>query len=305
VPAEAAGDVSPDGSVEAGCGMSGKAASRKDCDIVDSVSLQEKVALVLAMESTIPLDAFEFFRAVRGVAGGVLGASDKEVPWTPIKDFDDERHLGAVGDMEVRVIKTQWSPRKHKKTGPDVGGQFQFNVRNKKNKEGAKIIVRQDLPTQEHLNVAVRRLSTLGRVDVGGLLGFDDHPESLERVTAQCNQWRSANHYEIRAMPDMESRSASMPRWKQKWQQVREERRQKAAAAEAGYPSSDATKDNEAGASLHSRDIKDDRDDEFSTMEEKYAEAGLMCACPADPTEYSDGVLTEAMTALFADATWD
>merc|ERR1719442_296959 len=101
-------------------------------------------------------------------------------------------------DVEVKLIKTQWFPKsKHRGRNPGVAGQFQFNLRDKRNREAAKIVIRQDLPGQAHLNMAVRRLSVLGRADVGGLLGFDIHPSELERVTRECTQWRLENHYDI------------------------------------------------------------------------------------------------------------
>merc|ERR1719442_280860 len=150
-------------------------------------------------------------------------------------------------DVEVKLIKTQWFPKsKHPGHNPGVAGQFQFNLRDKRNREAAKIVIRQDLPGQEHLNMAVRRLSVLGRADVGGLLGFDKHPESLERGTASCNHWRAQHHYDIAAIPE-------------KWKPGCDDRRHKAAQEAAGMPSGDAMADNEAGASLESRDI-DDRD---------------------------------------------
>jgi len=83
-------------------------------------------------------------------------------------------------------------------------------------------------------------------------------------------------------------------------------------------PSGDAMTDNEAGASLESRDIDDrdvfddrDVDDSFvnekrTSLEEQYAQAGLSCSCPADYTVYSEGVLTEVMSpGMWAEATWD
>jgi hypothetical protein len=244
-----------------------------------------------------------------------LGHDDMEdqVPWISMTDFPEESHLAHPdSDVEVKLIKTEWFPKSQKKVegNPGVAGQFQFNLKDKRNSDAAKVVVRQDLPGQEHLNMAVRRLSVLGRADVGGLLGFDSHSSELERVTKECAQWRSENHFDIQALPDRDAETTSWPRWKRKWQKIREERKHKAAQEAAGMPGGDAMKDNEAGASLQSRDI-DDRDvyedvyEDRDSLEDQYAEAGLACMCPADSTVFSEGVLTERMSALFAEATWD
>jgi len=241
------------------------------------------------------------------------GDEEDQVPWINMTDFPEESHLSHPdSEVEVRLIKTQWFPKSPKKAAgnPGVAGQFQFNLRDKRNSDAAKVVIRQDLPAQEHLNMAVRRLSVLGRADVGGLLGFDGHSEELEHVTKDCAQWRLENHYDVQAIPERDVDTTSWPRWKWKWQKIREERKLKAAQEAAGMPRGDGMPDNEAGASLQSKDI-DERDvfedayEDRDSLEDQYAEAGLACMCPADLTVYSEGVLTERMSALFAEATWD
>jgi len=262
-------------------------------------------------------------RAATFLGMRTLDEGDVEAPWVNITDAPVGGALSHPdSDVEVKLIKSQWFPKsKHQGNNPGVAGQFQFNLRDKRNTEAAKIVIRQDLPGQEHLNMAIRRLSVLGRADVGGLLGFDKHPESLERGTAACNHWRSQHHYEVAVKPEP---------WKQqtaseKWKQISDERSHKAAQEAAGMPRGDAMTDNEAGASLQSRDIDDDRDvfddrdafddrdvfdrdfyEKSKTLKEQYAEAGLSCSCPADTTVYSEGVLTEVMSpGMWAEATWD
>jgi len=243
------------------------------------------------------------------------GDSEAEVPWVNITEAPDGGHLSHPdSDVEVKLIKAQWFPKsKHPGNNPGVAGQFQLNFRDKRNKEAAKIVIRQDLPGQEHLNMAIRRLSVLGRADVGGLLGFDKHPQYLERGTAACNHWRSQHHYDVAVKPEPWKHQTES----EKWKQISDDRKQKAAQEAAGMPSGDAMTDNEAGASLESRDIDDrdvfddrDVDDKKrmkrTSLEEQYAQAGLSCSCPADYTVYSEGVLTEVMSpGMWAEATWD
>mmetsp|Transcript_126012 Transcript_126012/g.342123 ORF Transcript_126012/g.342123 Transcript_126012/m.342123 type:complete len:690 (+) Transcript_126012:124-2193(+) len=251
-------------------------------------------------------------RAATFLGMRTLDEGDVEAPWVNITDAPVGGALSHPdSDVEVKLIKSQWFPKsKHQGNNPGVAGQFQFNLRDKRNTEAAKIVIRQDLPGQEHLNMAIRRLSVLGRADVGGLLGFDGHSEELEHVTKDCAQWRLENHYDVQAIPERDVDTTSWPRWKWKWQKIREERKLKAAQEAAGMPRGDGMPDNEAGASLQSKDI-DERDvfedayEDRDSLEDQYAEAGLACMCPADLTVYSEGVLTERMSALFAEATWD
>merc|ERR1719262_792504 len=112
---------------------------------------------------------------------------------------------------------------------------FTVSLRNRRSSLGAKITVRQDLPEQEHLNVAVRQLSQLGRVDVGGLLGFDAHPESLERPSAACVHHRATARYRIESQDDADHGYYFRPAWKDRWDKARTGGR---------------SQDNEAAASL-------------------------------------------------------
>ncbi|CAK0884313.1 unnamed protein product [Prorocentrum cordatum] len=111
--------------------------------------------------------------------------SDSEKPWENITDWTDEAEVvfGDAGNSDFRLTltTTHWHSRKRERRGsPTVGGQFLVRLTNVWHNESAEVRIRQDLPTQEHLNVAVRRLGVLGRADIGGLLGFDSHPASLE-----------------------------------------------------------------------------------------------------------------------------
>ncbi|CAK0848751.1 unnamed protein product [Prorocentrum cordatum] len=140
--------------------------------------------------------------------------------------------------------------------------------------------MRQDLPMQEHLNLAVRH-SALGRHDVGGLLGFDAHPESLKAVTPECQRHRDGL--------DEKRGPRTRPAWKTRWEKIKEQRGQAHAA-------DDGARDNEAAASLFTR--------------------AMMCVCATGDRfdghaegrsdgEEAEGVVAELQTARLAQATWD
>ncbi|CAK0862085.1 unnamed protein product [Prorocentrum cordatum] len=187
------------------------------------------------------------------------------------------------------MSKSQWRTKKGVKEGlPTIAGQLQIMIQNKLSETSAMIVVRQDLPLQEHLNLAVRRMSALGRADIGGLLGFDAHAESLEDVTPECQRHRDGL--------DKKAGPKTLPAWKTKWQKIKEHRTR-------GPAPGGSINDNEAGASLVNRE--------------------MMCVCPdAEPMDVTeeadhsmnsatligggrDGVLAEFQTGRLAEATWD
>eukprot|EP00959_Pyramimonas_sp_CCMP1952_P227664 4760111-Pyramimonas_sp.AAC.1 len=163
-------------------------------------------------------------------------------------------------------------------------------MQSKVSEDSATIVVRQDLPMQEHLNLAVRRLSALGRADIGGLLGFDAHAESLEDVTPECQRHRDGL--------DTNKGPHSTPRWKIRWQKIKEQRARNPAPG-------GSMNDNEAAANLLGK----------MRMQEK----DMMCVCPNEgpmhPTgdDYAAnliggrrlGVLAKFQTGRLAEATWD
>jgi len=121
--------------------------------------------------------------------------------------------------MEVKLSKSVWSPKKTRVAQGSriVAGMFQVDIRNPSSRKAATLIFRQDLPDQEHLNVAVKRISALGRVDVGGFLGFDEHRRSLETPTAECNSYRAAHmsKHRIRSQEEREGYTYK-PLWQER-----------------------------------------------------------------------------------------
>ncbi|CAK0846607.1 unnamed protein product [Prorocentrum cordatum] len=213
------------------------------------------------------------------------GKSDS--PWQTIDEFEtkDIALSASESDIEVSLDKATWFPKKRSKAGPTAAGMVTLSLRNKKSPIGAKITVRQDLPEQEHLNVAVRQLSQLGRVDVGGLLGFDAHPESLERPSAACVHHRATARYRIESQDDVDHGYYFRPAWKDRWDKARTGGR---------------SRDNEAAASLMGR---------------YDGKSGLgldnkMCKCPSAPhggsaTGSIEGVLVEEASFIFGKASWE
>ncbi|CAK0853460.1 unnamed protein product [Prorocentrum cordatum] len=214
----------------------------------------------------------------------------EDVPWTRLADWTDGNMVlfeqQARKGVRVTMSKSQWRTKKGVKEGlPTVAGQLQIMMQSKRSKDSAMIVVRQDLPMQEHLNLAVRRLSALGRADIGGLLGFDAHAESLEDVTPECQRHRDGL--------DAKKGPNSTPGWKVRWQKIKEER------ASNRVPGG-SMNDNEAAANLIDKMRMSGKD--------------MMCVCPIDEEDdYTanligggrQGVLANFQTGRFAEATWD
>ncbi|CAK0810995.1 unnamed protein product [Prorocentrum cordatum] len=208
-----------------------------------------------------------------------------EAPWEKIDQWTDQAHVlagpAAADTAVVTLSKAQWYSRKPARAGaPSVAGQVEVRLQATPTHEPAVLVVRQDLPGQEHLNLALRRLSALGRADVGGLLGFDAHPESLESVTPECQRHRDGLD------PARRGPLFDKPGWKTRWEKVREAR---GAARRPGGK----MEDNEAAATLAAR--------------------AQMCVCPTEDLadgESAEGGRTEGVLADFqvgrlAEATWD
>jgi len=214
-----------------------------------------------------------------------------EAPWEKLSQWADASYVVSEPQTKdgfgVTVSTAKWHSKKDARQDvPTVAGQVEIQVTNKLlSSEPTKFIIRQDLPRQEHLNLAVRRLSSLGRADVGGLLGFDEHPESLEDVTPECQRHRDGLDRET-------GPRHNKPDWKVRWEKIREQRMQP--------HHTDSLNDNEAAASLANRD--------------------MMCVCPSDTSgDLADnvyveglasggnvgGVLVEFQTGRLAEATWD
>jgi hypothetical protein len=221
--------------------------------------------------------------------GARLIEGDTESPWQTIEEFkSNDSVLSLPGsDVEASLDKTTWFPKKRSKVGPAVAGMFTLTLRNKKSQHGAKITVRQDLPAQEHFNVAMKHLATLGRVDVGGLLGFDAHPASLERVTAACAHHR-ATHPRIESMDDQDRGYYFRPAWKDRWDKIRKGSRPQDNEAAAGFR-------------IAKRDSDNDNDADYGALE------GKMCKCPSEGHSFDaiEGVVVEDASLLFAEASWE
>jgi len=212
------------------------------------------------------------------------GESDS--PWQPLEEFQsgDLVLSKSVPDIEATLSKAAWFPKKSAMDGPSTAGMFTLSLRNSHNPRGAQITIRQDLPEQEHLNVAMRQLSQLGRVDVGGLLGFDSHPDSLERPSAECQHHRAAERYRVESQED--NGYYYKPTWQERWDRIRRGR---------GQPGIDE-EDNEAAASLVSR------------TGASAAHRGAMCKCPGEGTHRAgpvEGVIVDEASFLFAEASWE
>jgi len=195
-------------------------------------------------------------------------------PWQTIEEFETkDLELSEFGIVQSFLEKATWFPKKRTKAGPTAAGMFTLSLKNIHSGTAAKITIRQDLPEQEHLNVAVRQLSQLGRVDVGGLLGFDAHPESLERQSAACVHHKATSRYRIESQDDTDHGYYFRPTWKDRWDKVRGRDR-----------------DNEAAASLLGSRV----------------ESG-MCKCSSDDgqTGSIEGVLVEEGGFVFAEASWE
>jgi hypothetical protein len=210
--------------------------------------------------------------------GARLFVSDDDIdpPWQTIEEFETNGlELSEFGIYQAFLEKTTWYPKKRSKAGPTTAGMFTLSLKNMHSGTAAKITMRQDLPEQEHLNVAVRQLSQLGRVDVGGLLGFDEHPASLERQSAACIHHKATARYRIESQDDPDHGYYFRPTWKDRWDKAR---------------GKDLPKDNEASASLMGTRL-----------------GGGMCKCSSDNSNTGsiEGVIVEDANFVFADASWD
>lgn len=228
--------------------------------------------------------------------------AQSEGSWERIEDWPEGDHVvseaGSPHGFVVSMSKTLWHSRKGTDESPTIAGQVVFQLRSTDSTQKARIVVRQDLPGQEHLDLAVRRLSALGRADIGGLLGFDAHPESLEDVSPECQRHRDGL--------DAPQGPRSVPRWKIRWEKVKEERRARSEATDGGAG------DNEAAASLSTRsmmcvcavgDVAPGHAEgraEFQT-----GAAGVEAVPRAASVGDVEGVLAEFQTGRLAEATWD
>jgi hypothetical protein len=216
----------------------------------------------------------------------LLGPGGGEAPWQGMEAFmanGPELVLSAPQSrFHVTLSKHQWFPKKEMSAGaPAVAGMFTLSLQNQKFPSPAKIVIRQDLPEQEHLNLAVQRVSALGRMDVGGLLGFDAHPASLEYVSGMCEHHRATEKYQVESQED--NGYYYRPLWKQRWEEIKEQKRKLEAKGEGA-------RDNEAAATL---------------IRERDSGSNLMCKCPTTGGPFAEGVVVEEPAALFAEASWD
>jgi len=157
------------------------------------------------------------FLGLRVLSHGALA----EAPWEKLTQWTDQPYVVSEpqGEKGVRVTVStaQWHSKKNAgEDVPTVAGQVEIQVQSKWLNSTAVFVMRQDLPRQEHLNLAMRRLSALGRADVGGLLGFDAHPESLEDVTPECQRHRDGL--------DSDMGPKSRPAWKTRWEKIKAQR---------------------------------------------------------------------------------
>jgi len=224
------------------------------------------------------------FLGLRVMSAAARASAADDVPWVRLEDWTDMPYLLAKpqdkGGFRLTLSKTQWRSKKEvsRDGASSVAGQVEVRVQRGKFNQSTKLVMRQDLPMQEHLNLAVRQLSALGRSDIGGLLGFDPHPESLEEVTPECQRHRDGL--------DRPQGPHVKPAWKTRWERIKEQRSRAA-------PPDGAMNDNEAAASL-------------------LGGRGMMCVCaeraheegPASDGDV-EGVLAEFQTGRLAEATWD
>jgi len=219
-----------------------------------------------------------------------LGEPADAFPWTRLSEWADTTTVVSAPQtkdgFDVTMSTAKWHSNKDARED-FVAGQVEIQVINKLlSSEPTKFVIRQDLPRQEHLNLAVRRLSSLGRADVGGLLGFDTHPESLEDVTPECQRHRDGLDQET-------GPRHNKPGWKARWEKIKEQRKQPRHI--------ESMNDNEAAASLADREMMcvcPDADTSTGLGENVYVE-GLVGG------DNMGGVLVEFQTARLAEATWD
>jgi len=198
-------------------------------------------------------------------------------PWQTIEEFETNIELSEFGVVQSFLEKATWFPKKRSKKGPIAAGMFTLSLKNMHSGTSSKITIRQDLPEQEHLNVAVKQLSQLGRVDVGGLLGFDTHPESLERPSAACAHHKATARYRIESQDTLDHGYYFRPAWKDRWDKAR---------------GKDSTNDNEAVT---------------ASLVGTGREGGTMCKCSSDDSDAGSlgGVLVEEASFVYAEASWE
>ncbi|CAK0852143.1 unnamed protein product [Prorocentrum cordatum] len=208
-------------------------------------------------------------RAPGGRLHEPLGAEAS--PWQSMEAFladgTDLVLSAPYSNFHVSLSKSQWFPKKE-------------TVQARNAPSPAKIVIRQDLPEQEHLNLAVQRVSALGRMDVGGLLGFDAHPASLEYVSGRCEHHRATEKYSVESQED--NGYYYTPVWKQRWQEMKKKRKLDATDEDA--------RDNDAAATL---------------IDSMGSSSNLVCKCPTAGGPWAEGIVIEEPTALFAEASWD
>jgi hypothetical protein len=217
---------------------------------------------------------------------------EAQTPWQEFDQWADGDHIlfeqESTHGVRVTMSKTQWHSKKSVLgSTPTVAGQLVFWLQRKRSNVSATIItVRQDLPGQEHLDLVVRRVSALGRYDVGGLLGFDAHPDELEEVTPECERHREG-------LDGRKGPRFARPGWKARWEKIREGRR-------PPRPPGSAALEDEVAASLRSD--------------------AMMCVCPTEAASASitedeywgraiagevEGVVARFQVGRLAEATWD
>jgi hypothetical protein len=247
----------------------------------------------------------------------VLGlGAPPETPWERLEQWTDEPHVlldDSSTGFRVTLLTSRWYSRKNAVDGAsNAAGQVEIQV-SIMGQEPAVFIARQDLPRQEHLNLAVRRLSQLGRVDVGGLLGFDPHPVSLEDVTPECQRHRSGL--------DQARGPRSQMGWKTRWEKIRRLRRIFDESYDSDGGEAYDRDDNEAVASLIGPRAYDRGDNEAVASLIGHRARNMMCVCSIeDPStgflqdmsadaliddEDMEGVSDEFQTGTLAEATWD
>jgi hypothetical protein len=246
---------------------------------LSGTSLGDKVVQVRSYKAGAEGEAGKFL-GLRVMSSVARASADAQVPWVKLEEWTDMPYLLAKpkekDGFRMTLSKAQWRSKKTARDGASsVAGQVEIQVQRRQYNQSAKLVMRQDLPMQEHLNLAVRQLSALGRVDIGGLLGFDKHPESLEDVTPECQRHRDGL--------DRQQGPHAKPAWKARWEKIKEQRDHERAPGES-------TSDNEAAASLVAR--------------------AMMCVCEGGAEGAvggvrAEGVLAELQTGRLAEATWD
>merc|ERR1719188_2421574 len=111
-------------------------------------------------------------------------------------------------------------------------------------------------------------------MDIGGLLDFDPHAESLEEVTAECQRHRDGL--------DGKRGPKKIPKWRTQWQKIKQQR----AAKHFPLPGGDMN-DNEAAAQL--------------LGDQKEAASSEMCRCSGAEGTDGDAHDDDAAAQLLGD----